>query len=1426
MTGRSDSYIKRVILCLLILSGLALSVYSQDKKIRGVINVYKKVVAIGPGFDNVTLNSVAGIAQNDTVLLIQMQGVRIVTDQGNYGSTVQNKFGEPGGYEFLIVSNVDTVTYKVVFRNNILNTFDLRGNVQLVRVPYYNSATIDSTLTVTPWDATQGVGGVLTMIVGRKLKLNADIDVSGKGFIGGKDTIGKGECVAAGINNNLDSYPRTWDNAGYKGEGLALHDDFGNLLASLHAKGQGINFTGGGGGNGKYSGGGGGSNRGIGGIGGDGGREKNYGLGACLPIPSEGAFGGTTVKGTVIKEGLFFGGGGGTSTHAFGSNGSSGGNGGGIVIIIADTISGSRNSIKADGATAGNAISDGGAGGGGAGGSVILSLQSYSNVAADSLKISVKGGNGGTNIGESGDPGGFGNGGGGGGGLIWVSTASIPGEVPSNISYGIPGNVTEGNGEIKYSFSPILNGFLFNSILSEVTGNQIDSICSDVMFGSIIGTKPVGGVEGSGYHYNWQYSTVSENEVDFRDFTVPYEQQNYTPSAFLTQTTWFRRIVTDNSSSPIIDKSKPVKVIVQPLIQNNIVGTSDTICSAQDPLPFISKAVLQDGNGKYTFKWEVRLDSTMFASPSNNTSPGYTPPPALKATSWYRRTVTSGRCVDTTAIVKITVLPLITNDSILSLPQDICFGTTFTNLIATTAVTTPALAGGDNKFRFKWESNINGTGWSTAPGVSDKSVYDPTELPQNSPMNEYYFRRIVNSGYNDVCTKTSNTVLLRDYPVITSNTITANDTICSGSAPAKLIGTTPNNGNGIYSYTWQDSSKAHTWTDISGAVNLTTTDYSPPSLTDTTSYRRIVNSTCTDISKSITVIVHKPILDNHITLLDPAKPDTTICDAVIPHRLNGTIPSGGTGLPGGYAYLWFVSINNSAYNAAPGANTNASFQPASLSAAIYYYKRQVISGACTTSNSVSDSIKITVLPLITNNSISGKATVCYNTVPNLLSGSDPLGGNGTYTYLWEQSSDGGATWGPAALVNNTRDYQSPALNIPMKYRRTVKSGASDCCTLTSAVFNISIDALPTGAITSTADTIICEGSNVSLRIHLTGATPWQVIFNENSTQITKPGIAGTDPAILFTPVTGAALTTFNYSLFEVKDQNNCIATSISGARKADVYKIPKANAGPDADACGVKFNLKAVPSVVTGTWYYPAIDLLPSPNNPYAIVTIDSTLSSYSSASGTITHKYIWEEVNWQCKSKDSVNVTFEKRVNTINAGKDTSLYTFDNIFHMSASKPNKWETGKWSLVTGAGVFSSDTATLAIAENLSKGLNSFLWSVHNGSCKNEDMVNVNVYQIVIPEGFSPNNDNFNNTFIITGLDLPNQKAELKIINGAGAEVYSTFKTDDVLTWKDWDGKNSNGIDLPEGTYYYLLKITSIGNGQVFRRSGFIVLKRY
>ncbi|MBK7478631.1 MAG: hypothetical protein IPI69_02135 [Bacteroidales bacterium] len=115
----------------------------------------------------------------------------------------------------------------------------------------------------------------------------------------------------------------------------------------------------------------------------------------------------------------------------------------------------------------------------------------------------------------------------------------------------------------------------------------------------------------------------------------------------------------------------------------------------------------------------------------------------------------------------------------------------FTNLEATAA---PFLSGGDNTYRYVWESSGDNSTWVTAAGVSNTVGYNPQESAAYFPGHQY-FRRVVYSGSNNVCRNASEPVLLNYYPAISSNNIIPSDqTICSGSAPAVLTGSAPLNG--------------------------------------------------------------------------------------------------------------------------------------------------------------------------------------------------------------------------------------------------------------------------------------------------------------------------------------------------------------------------------------------------------------------------------------------------------------------------------------------------------------------------------------------------------------------------------------------------------------------------------------------------------
>jgi gliding motility-associated-like protein len=93
-------------------------------------------------------------------------------------------------------------------------------------------------------------------------------------------------------------------------------------------------------------------------------------------------------------------------------------------------------------------------------------------------------------------------------------------------------------------------------------------------------------------------------------------------------------------------------------------------------------------------------------------------------------------------------------------------------------------------------------------------------------------------------------------------------------------------------------------------------------------------------------------------------------------------------------------------------------------------------------------------------------------------------------------------------------------------------------------------------------------------------------------------------------------------------------------------------------------------------------------------------------------------------------------------------------------------------------------------------------------------------RIIVYDGFSPNDDGINETFIIEGLiNYPNHK--VTIFNRWGNKVYEASPY-----LNDWDGTNMFGVtvggkDLPVGTYFYIIEP---GNGEKAIK-GYIYLNR-
>jgi hypothetical protein len=126
MTGKLSCNIKCLVLSLLLFTGINASLFSQIKTLGGTINKYARVTTIGADYVVVSdAGANAGqfadfeYSDGDTVLLIQMKGVRsYITEDASFGD-YEGPIGTPGQHEFIIIDSVESATKKIIFKRNI-----------------------------------------------------------------------------------------------------------------------------------------------------------------------------------------------------------------------------------------------------------------------------------------------------------------------------------------------------------------------------------------------------------------------------------------------------------------------------------------------------------------------------------------------------------------------------------------------------------------------------------------------------------------------------------------------------------------------------------------------------------------------------------------------------------------------------------------------------------------------------------------------------------------------------------------------------------------------------------------------------------------------------------------------------------------------------------------------------------------------------------------------------------------------------------------------------------------------------------------------------------------------------------------------------------------------------------------------------------
>jgi hypothetical protein len=225
----------------------------------------------------------------------------------------------------------------------------------------------------------------------------------------------------------------------------------------------------------------------------------------------------------------------------------------------------------------------------------------------------------------------------------------VIGSCTASTSRSVVETLLLGNGTTSIPATNAVFGDPCNGTLKRlyVLASYVEPLCSGAS-AVLNGTTPTGGT--GLYTYLWESSTTSPT-TGFSAAVGTNNLINYTSGA-LTQTTYFRRAVSSCSYS---NTSEVIMVRVNPVISGNTVPASQTICSGSAPTTLIASTPT-GGSGTFTYTWQSSTTSATagFTTATGTSNAKDYSPGVLSTSTWFRRVVNSGTCVDTSAVTLIT----------------------------------------------------------------------------------------------------------------------------------------------------------------------------------------------------------------------------------------------------------------------------------------------------------------------------------------------------------------------------------------------------------------------------------------------------------------------------------------------------------------------------------------------------------------------------------------------------------------------------------------------------------------------------------------------------------------------------------------------------------------------------------------------------
>ncbi len=581
-----------------------------------------------------------------------------------------------------------------------------------------------------------------------------------------------------------------------------------------------------------------------------------------------------------------------------------------------------------------------------------------------------------------------------------------------------------------------------STVAGSVTANA--TVCS----GANAGTLTLAGYVGV-IRY-WEFST--NGGVSYTPIANTTNTQNYLN---LVATTIYRANVQNGTCPPA--NSTTATITVNPVSVGGTTVSNATVCSGVNSGTITLSGYIGSISG-----WEFSTDGITWSPIANATaSQAYT---NLINTTYYHVLVKSGVCASVTSSTDTITVDLPTVGGGVSASTNVCYGNNSGTLTLI----------GNTGSVVRWEYSIDGgINWIAIANTTISYIYTNVTLTTE-------YRAVVKNG--KCSTINSLTATLTIDPVSVGGTLNGSTTACGGlnNGTLKLInyvGTIKN---------WESSIDGGiSWTTIAN----TTTTQNYLNVPTTTDYRVIVKSgVCSNDTSSIVTITIDPATIGGILTIDD-----TVCAGANLGTLKlagytGTIQHWESSSDGGVTWLTL-------------ANTSTS-QTYSNLISTTSYRVFVKSGVC--NGATSNTVKITVDPIVFGGTLNGSTTVC-DTINN---GTLKLTGAVGSVQNWESSIDGGISW--TTIANTTTSHTYTNLTDTTWFRAIVTSGA--CGKDTSSVAIIYVNPATVGGIVSVSDTVCAGANNGTLTLSgftgtvqrwefsSDGGTTWVTLTNTTTTQ--------------------------------------------------------------------------------------------------------------------------------------------------------------------------------------------------------------------------------------------------------------------------------------------------------------------------------------